>query len=129
MIGIKSENLISMLDFFYGGKANVCQENLEDFLALADEMKLKGLSRLEESEETLDSNQFKRVPQQTSEPDLLLRYRREQNKIDLTETQLDSTLVSEKTVALNNSVELEVADMQQLSDQITYMMEMGENRV
>ena len=129
MKGIKSENLISMLDFFYGGKANVCQENLEDFLALADEMKLKGLSRLEESEETLDSNQFKRVPQQTSEPDLLLRYRREQNKIDLTETQLDSTLVSEKTVALNNSVELEVADMQQLSDQITYMMEMGENRV
>ena len=116
-----------MLDFFYGGKANVCQENLEDFLALADEMKLKGLSRLEESEETLDSNQFKRVPQQTSEPDLLLRYRREQNKIDLTENQLDSTLVSEKTVALNNSVE--VADMQQLSDQITYMMEMGENRV
>ena len=127
MKGIKSENLISMLDFFYGGKANVGQENLEDFLALADEMKLKGLSRLEESEETLDSNQFKRVPQQTSEPDLLLRYRREQNKIDLTENQLDSTLVSEKTVALNNSVE--VADMQQLSDQITYMMEMGENRV
>ena len=127
MKGIKSENLISMLDFFYGGKSNVCQENLEDFLALADEMKLKGLSRLEESEETLDSNQFKRVPQQTSEPDLLLRYRREQNKIDLTENQLDSTLVSEKTVALNNSVE--VADMQQLSDQITYMMEMGENRV
>ena len=116
-----------MLDFFYGGKSNVCQENLEDFLALADEMKLKGLSRLEESEETLDSNQFKRVPQQTSEPDLLLRYRREQNKIDLTENQLDSTLVSEKTVALNNSVE--VADMQQLSDQITNMMEMGENRV
>ena len=58
MKGIKSENLPAMVDFFHRGEANVCQENLEGFLALADEMRLKGLSRLEESEETLESAQF-----------------------------------------------------------------------
>ena len=51
MKGIKSENLLAMVDFFYRGEASVSEENLEGFLALADEMRLKGLSRLEESEE------------------------------------------------------------------------------
>ena len=55
MKGIKSENLLAMVDFFYRGEANVSQENLEGFLSLADEMRLKGLSRLDESEETLES--------------------------------------------------------------------------
>ena len=44
MKGVKSENLVAMVEFFYGGEANVSQENLDDFLALADEMRLKGLS-------------------------------------------------------------------------------------
>ena len=33
-----------MVDFLYHGEANVCQENLDSFLALAEELKLKGLS-------------------------------------------------------------------------------------
>ena len=44
MRGLRSENLLSMVDFLYLGEANVCQENLDSFLALAEELKLKGLS-------------------------------------------------------------------------------------
>ena len=84
-------------------------------------MRLKGLSRLDESEETLESAQF---PEQTFEPELSLRKNRKQNP---TENQFGSTQVSETTVALNNSVE--VGDMQQLSDQIDSMMEKGTNRM
>ena len=40
-----TENLKAMVDFIYHGKANVYQENLESFLALADELQLKGLGR------------------------------------------------------------------------------------
>ena len=55
MKGIKSENLMAMVDFFYRGEANVSQDNLNDFLALADEMRLKGLNRQEEPQEILDN--------------------------------------------------------------------------
>ena len=120
MKGIKSENLLAMVDFFYRGEANVSQENLEGFLALADEMRLKGLSRLEESEETLESAHF---PQQTFDLP-----RRKNSKQNPPETQLGSTQVSETTVAMMNSG-VEVADMQQLSDQLNSMMEMGEKQM
>merc|ERR1719341_2152237 len=43
MRGVKSENLLAMVDFFYHGETNVFQENLDSFLALAEELQLKGL--------------------------------------------------------------------------------------
>ena len=44
MRGLKSEVLSAMIDFLYSGEANVLQENLDSFLALADELQLKGLT-------------------------------------------------------------------------------------
>jgi len=43
MRGLKSEDLVAMIDFLYFGEANVCQKNLDSFLAVADELQLKGL--------------------------------------------------------------------------------------
>ena len=43
MRGVQSENLIALLDFFYRGQANVFQENVDSFLALAEDLQLKGL--------------------------------------------------------------------------------------
>ena len=42
--GFKSEDFVSILDFLYFGEANVYQENLDSFLAIADELKLKELT-------------------------------------------------------------------------------------
>ena len=42
--GIKSENLVAMVDFLYCGVANVYQENLDAFLSIAEEFELKGLT-------------------------------------------------------------------------------------
>ena len=44
MRGVKYEILGAMIDFFYLGEANVFQEHLDAFLALAEELKLKGLT-------------------------------------------------------------------------------------
>ena len=44
MRGLSSDTLVAILDFLYFGEANVPQENLDDFLALAAELKLKGLT-------------------------------------------------------------------------------------
>ena len=43
MRGVKSENLLAVVDFLYRGEANVYQENLDSFLAIAEELQLKGL--------------------------------------------------------------------------------------
>ena len=42
--GFKSQDLLAMLDFLYFGEANVSQENLDSFLEIATELKLKGLA-------------------------------------------------------------------------------------
>ena len=44
MRGLKSEDLLAIVDFLYLGEANVFQEDLDSFLALAEELKLKGLT-------------------------------------------------------------------------------------
>ena len=44
MRGLKSKNLVAIVDFIYHGEANIYQEDLDDFLALAEELQLKGLT-------------------------------------------------------------------------------------
>ena len=120
MKGVKSENLVAMVEFFYRGEANVSQENLDDFLALADEMRLKGLSKLDESQENTRPNQ---IQTQGFEPrELPLRHKKASQKV---EKSKDHSM--ETALALNNSVE--VTDMRLLNQQIRSMMETGHNRV
>merc|ERR1712200_49520 len=42
--GFQSKDFASILDFLYFGEANVYQEELDSFLAIAEEIKLKGLT-------------------------------------------------------------------------------------
>ena len=42
--GFQSQDLLAILDFLYFGEANVFQESLDSFLAIAEELKLKGLT-------------------------------------------------------------------------------------
>ena len=41
--GLKSDDLSAMVDFIYQGETNILQEQLETFLAFAEELQLKGL--------------------------------------------------------------------------------------
>ena len=50
MRGVKFDVLVAMVDFFYRGEANVDQENLDSFLALASELQLKGLEENQHKE-------------------------------------------------------------------------------
>ena len=42
--GFQSKDFVSIMDFLYFGEANVYQEDLDSFLALAEEIQLKGLT-------------------------------------------------------------------------------------
>ena len=45
MSGVKSHDLLAIVDFLYSGEANVFQENLDSFLAIAEELQLKRIDR------------------------------------------------------------------------------------
>ena len=44
MRGVTSEALVAIIDFLYFGEANIYQENLETFVNIAEELKLKGFN-------------------------------------------------------------------------------------
>ena len=50
MRGLKSKDLVAIVDFIYHGEANIYQEDLDGFLALAEELQLKGLTRQNEDQ-------------------------------------------------------------------------------
>ena len=50
MRGMKSKELTSVVEYLYHGEVYVDQEDLNDFLSIARELQVKGLSGLEESE-------------------------------------------------------------------------------
>ena len=43
MRGVKSTEMVAIVDFLYCGETNILQENIESFLTIAKELKLKGL--------------------------------------------------------------------------------------
>jgi len=44
MRGVRGQDLLSLVDFMYRGEVTILQNNLEIFLALAEDLQLKGLS-------------------------------------------------------------------------------------
>ena len=55
MRGVKSDDLSAIVDFLYLGEANVYQENLDSFLALAEELQLKGLMGKSSNDEAIET--------------------------------------------------------------------------
>ena len=60
MRGIKSNLLVTIMDFLYHGEANVLQDDLDSFLALAEEFKLRGLTGNSQSDEEQQKETGKR---------------------------------------------------------------------
>ena len=59
MRGVKSKDLVTITQLLYQGEANVYQENLDSFLAIAEELQLKGLY----------GNQTEAVPKENLPPE------------------------------------------------------------
>ena len=62
MRGMKSDDLNTIIDFLYCGEANVYQENLDSFLAIAEELKLKGLMGQNKGWNERDGNVYTTQP-------------------------------------------------------------------
>ena len=58
MRGVKSDDLLAVVNFLYCGEANVCQENLDSFLAIAMDLELKGLKKQTRGEQMSQKETF-----------------------------------------------------------------------
>ena len=59
LTGMKSDDLTAIVDFLYFGEANVYQENFESFLAIAEELQLKGLEGSKDQQESKEAEPLK----------------------------------------------------------------------
>ena len=128
MRGIKSEDLLAVVDFLYYGETNIHQENLDTFLNIAKELELKGLAG-EEKE-----GNGAHISSETNKPKSI-GSKKKQGKIQ--------TLISPPNILLDakfnfedkNTSSMAVAlpkqhlsgDIKELNEQIETMISRGEN--
>ena len=124
MRGLKFDDLLAILDFLYRGEANVVQENLDSFLAIAEELKLRGLiGETDERAEDVDTEKYlqpKLAPSGNNEPKLTKTH----NKKGALDRKI-SKPEDNKTIALAN---FQSADLDQLEEMVKSMMEKSENK-
>ena len=120
MRGITFEDLLAIVDFVYHGETNIYQENLDSFLAIAEELNLKGLARGNqgiETEETPKQNQNKKKILKKDDKKEVYQH------VDETYDQHVSSN-QETTVAVMNP--LNSVDVQELDEKIKSMMKIGD---
>ena len=111
MRGLKGPDLVSIVDFLYFGEANVMQENFESFLELADELKLKGLTKGNENMEDgkIDNRRASKV---------------EEAVHGSVSPQIDSTKrVKTLQTADNNAKQVAVTNENEISADLSYLDE------
>ena len=64
MRGLKAKEMTAVVDFIYNGEVNIFQEDLDGFLALADELELQGLTGSDEQRQEV-VKPIEKTPKQT----------------------------------------------------------------
>ena len=112
MRGIKSSELVAVMDFMYHGEANIYQENLNAFMVIAEELQLKGLTGGEE--QIKEELKVISKPQKLSSENL---------------TPLTKTVLKRQTDSPNQTLKvyhdpdmIEVVDLGELHEQVKSMM-------
>ena len=125
MKGIKYEDLLAIVDFLYCGEANVYQENLDSFLANAEELRLKGLMGQQDvSEKNADPTPMVMTPLPT--------FKREKSSQNLGQ---NNSFLEKDPSALESSKERRIAvsdftssDLQELDEKVKSLMEKSQNK-
>ena len=123
MKGCKAAELLAMVDFFYYGEANVDQENLDAFLGLAEELKLKGLTG---SSGEVNSGEFKT---KRNTPEKKIEGRKHLLEPTLKTPNQFNVYISDAKIEPTTVALVSVMEARQLDEQIKSMMTMTENEV
>ena len=117
---MNSDDLNAVVDFLYYGEANIYQENLENFLAIAEEFQLKGLTGSNDQFGSNGAEQLK--PKENVSANNLMSISRQQMnsvKAEALSKTASNALVTPTTSVLS-------PDMQEPEETLKTMMETGE---
>ena len=126
MRGVRPDNLMAMVEFFYHGEAKVYPENFDSFLVLAKELQLKGLSGNQTEKEAEVSPKPTKQKYQPKSPNY--RSAGEEgpmNKDDNNENGLVQDASEKALVRINQATKN--TDMESLDQQVKSMMTFSEN--
>ena len=115
--GFHSQDLLAILDFLYFGEANVYQENLDSFLSIAEELKLKGLTG-QTSSDFLEEQEKCENPKAIHKPKETFKA--------LEKSDVQNNEGASKVIAVSN---LFSGDLQALDDEVKSMMEKSLNMI
>ena len=118
MRGVKRADLLGIIDFLYFGEANISQENLESFLAIADELEMDGLMKSGKEKEE-EKGQLEEEEERSGKKD----EREHANVYNDIETGGDEQLSDPKTEASETSNRVPNIDsFNQLDEMINSML-------
>ena len=131
MRGLNSEDLIAIVDFLYYGEANVNQENLDSFLAIAEELKLKGLTGQNIGE---DENQYKSTNPNPNRMTTKEVFKEEHWNPSTKQKHPSIKKDQAPDMGKNNERSLSIpnyfsGDLQDLDEKVKSMMEMSQNKI
>ena len=112
--GFQSKDLVSILDFLYFGEANVCEEDLDSFLTIAEDIQLKGLT----------GQTIKDLVEGQENP----IHKRDDEANKSTTNQMNLKIASSNSTAVAIPSEIS-ADLQALDDKVKPMMEKGQKMI
>jgi len=122
MRGIKSEDLVAILDFLYFGEANVYQENIDAFLAIAEELNLKGLTGNKENHEPADVNIHKLKPGRTTSTPKVSHPKTERlkrnYKKEITPLDMDFKPTDTVIAVQNQTITVNITDVEELDEKV-----------
>ena len=121
MRGVKSEDLAAIIDFLYNGEANIFQDNLDSFLAFAEELQLKGLT----GQKNDDVSELSEKDRQTNNPSQATSaFEREPKRSKSAEHRKIAKNEVDKIVALTNFA---TGNIQELGESVRSMMKKNGN--
>ena len=127
--GVRPENLMTMVDFFYHGEAKVYQENLDSFLVLAEELQLNGLKGNQTEKETGAISQRTKYESQQKSPNyrsVTDQFAAEKDVFNDDGLEQVSEQISEKAHTLKDEAAVNT-DLESLDEQVKSMMTVSEN--
>ena len=123
MRGVKLDDLVAIVDFLYHGEVNVYQANLDSFLVLAEELKLKGLAKVQQ-EKTKNESENLRLDAFESEGYSSMFQSYTSKTAKKINTKIEQVKFTENVIAFKDQKVL--VDIQDLDEKIKSMMILGE---
>ena len=123
--GFQSQDLLAILDFLYFGEANVYQENLDSFLAIAEELKLKGFTG-QTTTDVVEQYEKNTKPKPIHNSKETFKTPTTHSSSDDIVQDIHDAEEASKIIAIPNQFS---ADLEALDEKVKSMMEKGQNMI